>query len=302
MRVTAIIPTTLRSPAQLERAVASVLAQTRSASELIVVVDTADSPLPKFESPLVKVVRNRGPAHGPGAARNLGIQHAQGDWIALLDDDDYWSIDKLEKQFALWQLHESGADVVIASRAWLVADCSAWISPQILPDEANPLVQYLFGPTHIFRSATRAVYTPTLLTQRSLFIRHPFDETMQSWEDYDWLLRVCDDGARLIYCPEALTICDQTRSSGPSLSQRLDASRFDTWARKSLLYRSIAAYHHFRLTYVVPALVHEGKRSAAAGVVIDALKAHKATWPLVAKTVVTIAAPEALERAIKRWR
>lgn len=35
---------------------------------------------------------------GVSSARNLGIEKASAEWIALLDSDDYWKVDKIEKQ------------------------------------------------------------------------------------------------------------------------------------------------------------------------------------------------------------
>ena len=92
--VSAIIPTRHR-PQLLERAVASALAQTWSALD-VVVVDDASEPemrLPAFEDPRVHVVRLSEPS-GPGAARNAGIARARGELIAFLDDDDEWRPDK----------------------------------------------------------------------------------------------------------------------------------------------------------------------------------------------------------------
>ena len=38
---------------------------------------------------------------GVSSARNLGIQHAQTDWISLLDSDDEWLPKKLDRQLDL---------------------------------------------------------------------------------------------------------------------------------------------------------------------------------------------------------
>jgi len=81
-----IIPTYNRSNL-LQRAVRSALAQEMNDLEVIVVDDGSLTPLTLPNSPKIRLVRlskNR----GPSAARNAGVDHARGQWITFLDDDD----------------------------------------------------------------------------------------------------------------------------------------------------------------------------------------------------------------------
>ena len=98
MKVSVVIPTYNRINL-LERAVNSVIRQTKNAFEIIVVDDGSDdnsSEMVKQKFGSVILVRQEN--RGVSAARNKGIEISKGDWIALLDSDDEWKPNKLEKQ------------------------------------------------------------------------------------------------------------------------------------------------------------------------------------------------------------
>lgn len=80
-------------------AVQSVLNQSYQDFEILLVDDgTPDASLKiceQFTDPRIKIIRQSN--RGASAARNNGIRHAQGEYIAFLDADDTWVPEKLEK-------------------------------------------------------------------------------------------------------------------------------------------------------------------------------------------------------------
>ena len=85
--VSVIIPA-YNSP-YLEEAIESVLAQTLAALEIIVVDGSADTTMKQIEKYGDRVKYFHQTPRGVSAARNLGIRQAGGDYIALLDADDF---------------------------------------------------------------------------------------------------------------------------------------------------------------------------------------------------------------------
>jgi glycosyltransferase involved in cell wall biosynthesis len=74
------------------RAVKSVLCQTYECYELIIIDDGSDDNLEEVISPYLSenVVYYRIPHSGVSPARNYGLKHAKGDYIAYLDSDNTW--------------------------------------------------------------------------------------------------------------------------------------------------------------------------------------------------------------------
>ncbi len=86
----------------------SVFAQTFTDYEVVVINDgspdsTAEKLRPLADAGRIRYIEQEN--QGQGAARNRGLAEAQGEFIALLDDDDLWPPDKLEWQVAALRRH-----------------------------------------------------------------------------------------------------------------------------------------------------------------------------------------------------
>ena len=118
--ISVIIPA-YNAAATIEAAIQSVLHQTYPHRELIVVDDgSVDGTAERVHAFGDRVRYVHQEHRGPGAARNRGIAEARGTFVALLDADDLWLPQKLERQLAVLQ-HEPALDVVQCS-AYLVND------------------------------------------------------------------------------------------------------------------------------------------------------------------------------------
>ena len=96
--ISVVIPTYNRRQT-IGRSIDSVLNQTLFPSEIIVVDDgSTDGTSDYIQSnfPSIKLLSQ--PNKGVSAARNMGIKSIDANWIALLDSDDEWFSQKLEKQ------------------------------------------------------------------------------------------------------------------------------------------------------------------------------------------------------------
>ena len=206
--ISAVIPT-YRRPDLVAGAVRSALGQTFGRIEVIVVVDGGDggddggggggetvAVLEAIGDPRIRIVR---PARrlGNAGARNAGIDAARGAWIALLDDDDSWHPQKLERQLATARASPARFPIV-SCRFEAVGASARYVWPARLPRPGQPISEYLFtrrGP-----SVAGAVQTSTFLVPRALFDAVRFDPAVSRYVDLDWLLRAARvDGVALVF-------------------------------------------------------------------------------------------------------
>jgi GT2 family glycosyltransferase len=103
MRVSVVIPTYNRAP-RLPGAIDSVLRQGIGDTEIIVVddgsVDETRAVVARYGDRVTYVHQRNA---GVGNARNVGIRHARGTFVAFLDSDDRWHDFKLSMQLALFE-------------------------------------------------------------------------------------------------------------------------------------------------------------------------------------------------------
>jgi glycosyltransferase involved in cell wall biosynthesis len=177
-----------------ERAVLSACSQAVEGMEIVVVDDGSQPPfqLPDIAEQIpVRLIRL--PANqGASTARNVGIKAARGEWIALLDSDDYWLPLTLEPRFAEARRHaDSPHGSLIAHAAGFIVKRQANdLSDARIPREADSTGEFACG----------CWFAPgsTILFRKELFERiGPWDAKLARLEDYDWFLRFAMAGGRL---------------------------------------------------------------------------------------------------------
>jgi glycosyltransferase involved in cell wall biosynthesis len=162
--------------------------------EIIVVDDGSDPPfrIPAETPPGVDLRLIRHDVNsGASVARNSGIIAARGEWIALLDSDDYWPPDTLEPRlnFAR-QTSTSARSSPIAYAAGFIIRKGGGAGQMRMPREASSPEEFVCG----------CWFAPgsTILFRKDVFERiGPWDSELPRLEDYDWFLRFALAGGRL---------------------------------------------------------------------------------------------------------
>jgi glycosyltransferase involved in cell wall biosynthesis len=235
----------------LQEAIESVRAQTYADWKLLLVDDGSRDASKEIalsftrrDSGRISYLRHDGGGtRGPAATRNLGIEHARGDFVAFLDADDVWLPEKLEQQTAILAAQPQAAMVYGATESWY-----SWSG--IPEDRERDYVEPLGVPTEViltppsllrrwFVRQDAAIPTPTnILVRRSLVEDiGGFEEGVpHGYEDQALCAKACVHGA--IYV--ASETWDRYRQHPHSLTAVMSRSGTDAKARARFLSWLIA--------------------------------------------------------------
>lgn len=225
--VSVIIPTYNRDYI-LEEAILSVLKQTYSPIELIVVDDGSKDKTPflvkKYPLKYVRLPKN----FGVSFARNRGILHSKGELIAFLDSDDKFLPKKIEKQVAFFIEHPE-CKILQTEEIWYKGK-----------RRLNPKKYHAKAEGYFLDRAVKlcVVSISTVMMKREVFFELGFfDEEFPLCEDYEYWLRVA------IHLPvyllkEPLVVKHGGRPDQLSAKKGLDFYRI-----KALL-KTFKAYYH----------------------------------------------------------
>jgi len=198
--VSVIIPA-FNAAGHVRAALESVFAQSFTDYEVILVNDGSpdtvqlEQAIQPYVSRITYLTQQNG---GPSAARNLGIRHARGEWLALLDSDDTWLPHYLAEQIKF--LREDPALDMVYCDANLEGDANAAGKTfmQVCPSNGRVTFESLLV------EQTQPITSGTVVRRQKAAAAGLFDEDLRCSEDHDLWLRVAYAGGKISYQRQAL--------------------------------------------------------------------------------------------------
>ena len=281
----------------LNQCLDSVLLQDCGDFELIVVDDGSTDRSPEIcdayarADGRVRVIHQEN--RGVSAARNAGIRAAGGDFLLLLDSDDFWTEPSMLTELTAL-LDKTDADVILFRvRAWFEPDDTYRIKTDPFDYSVLDRFNHNAALHYIFSQKQFPVGVYAVCVRRNLLTEHriEFVEGVKS-EDYDWLLSVLRDSGRIyatdrVYCTYRMGRETQATHNVdlPHLSNLLQT--VSKWAdapgirdetiRKDV--RNYAAYLYSTALVVAGGIKKRQRRQAAALLKQSRSALRGAEWP-----------------------
>jgi len=230
---------------RFEGAIRSALDQVPGPLEVIVVDDAStdliDPAALTAIDPRVRVIRHE-TNRGGAAARNTGIDAAQGELVAFLDADDRWLPDKLKLQLS--QILDRKLENVFAcGNVSLEGGRRKSVYNSRPPYEGEDISRYFLIHGCTFQTST--LMLPTKLAQS---VR--FDDRLRRHQDWDFTFRLVKNGARYLYFHEPLAAYwDAPDPSRVSMQKAIEPALLWLSLAGDTMAPDAAAAFYFRTTF-----------------------------------------------------
>lgn len=206
-RISAIMAVYNPDPSFFSKAVDSILCQSHPVFELLLVNDGGSESFRELlpDDPRIRVISKKN--EGVAATRNVAITHARGDYIALLDQDDYWYPDKLHEQIAM--IPEPGAACMVISPVDIVDRGGLVVTNNRMSRVAATYYTKTRQDDFLLNlAAGNYIFSSTPLIHRTVFDRvGMFDSYLQPHDDWDMYLRIAVSGISIhCYQKRALSV------------------------------------------------------------------------------------------------
>jgi GT2 family glycosyltransferase len=177
-------------------ALSSVFGQSYTDFEVIVINDgSTDSERLELaiEPYLARIIYLKQQNRGPSAARNLGIQHARGEYLAFLDSDDSWLPEYLTEQIKFLR-SEPSLDMVYSDASFLGNTHKAGKTFMELCPSNGPVTF-----ESLLLEETQVITSGTVAGRQRVVEAGLFDENILCAEDHDLWLRIAHLGGKIAY-------------------------------------------------------------------------------------------------------
>ena len=242
MKVSVIVPTFNRRD-HVKHAIDSVVAQTVSVDEIIVVDDGSTDGTPEaihghYGSRVAVFTQANA---GVSAARNRGIREARGEWVAFLDSDDSWFPSKIERQVEALAKFGNEFGLCFTDNVFGGNPDMKFSVFQQTGFEGAKRLGSLEDATWYMLAAQQPFFTSSLLVLRSLLTElDGFDETLTLGEDADLVFRL-SFRTRFCFVAEALVEIDRTPSRAGlcNLYTTRDDRKYENFERRCIKWLTL---------------------------------------------------------------
>lgn len=228
----------------IEQSINSVLNQTYPAVELLVVDDYSQDRTVKLVENImardnrVRLIYNKENS-GVSYTRKHGLEEAKGAWIAILDSDDIWAPEKLEKQIILQK--KMNADFLFTGSAFMDSD-------------GQPIDWYLHAPSEV---TYRHLLKQNVLSNSSSLVRKELYEKYYAvgdgmHEDFAVWLGILKEGKKAYGVDEPLLTYRIAKSS--KSGNKIKAAKMNWNTYRYIGLNPLSAFY-YECWYVVKGLM-----------------------------------------------